>query len=374
MSNHRTIFRILFPVLLLALFPFLAHAGSELTVRYAQGFQVEKKDEFTLVTVTNPWPGAKTAFQYLLIPRGSSAPDDYKDYQVVEVPIRRFIGLSTTFIGYIEQLGVVDKLVGFSDLERIHSTSLKEAGASNKIVAVGRAGNLQVETVLDLEPDIIFSFATGSFRDAHPKLIEAGLKVGVIGEYMEGHPLGRSEWIKFLALFCGKEAEAEKVFNELEQRYLDLAEQTKTVSHRPTAITGTPFSGRWYVAGGKSFVGKFLEDAGADYVFKETDYTGSKPMDMELVFERGLSADFWLNPGVWKSLDQARNSDPRFHGFKALTSKQLYNNNKRVNAQGGNDYWESGIMSPDIILADLIKILHPELLPDHELTYYTHLQ
>lgn len=362
------------PLFVLVFFTSAIHAAESVSVRYADGFQVEQRGEYTLLTVTNPWPGAKIAFRYLLKPKGTPTPDEYEKYQVIEVPVQRIIGLSTTFIAYIEQLGLVDRMVGFSDLSRMHSTAIREAAKNDAIVEVGRSSNLQVETVLDLEPDVIFSFATGSFRDAHPKLFEAGLKVGVIGEYMESHPLGRAEWIKFLAMFCCKSKEAEEIFNRLESRYLRLAEKTADLHIHPTVVTGTPFSGRWYVAGGKSFVGRLLHDAGADYIFQETQYAGAKPMDIELVYERGQSADYWLNTGVWKTLEQAGNSDPRFVDFNSLKKGKLYNNNRRVNAEGGNDYWESGIMSPDIILADLIRILHPELLPEHQLTYYTRLQ
>ena len=190
---------------------------------------------------------------------------------------------------------------------------------------------------------------------------------------MESHPLGRAEWIKFLGLFTGREKEAEEIFTALEKRYLSLAALSNNVKYRPTVVRGTPFSGRWYVAGGKSYVGTFLHDAGADYIFKETQFTGSRPMDIELVYERGQAAEFWVNCGVWQNLDQARRADPRFAAFKSLQDGRVYNNNLRVNEQGGNDYWESGVMAPDLVLADMIHIFHPELLPDHQFVYYTQL-
>ncbi len=350
------------------------YASQPIHIRYAQGFKAEKQGNLTLVTVSDPWPGAKVAFRYLLKPRGEDTPSGYDGYQVVEVPVRNFVSLSTTFIAFIEQLGLVDQLIGFSDAGRVHSQQIRDRLEAGKLVEVGRAGTLQVETILDLSPDIIFSFATGHFRDAHPKLLEAGLQVGVVGEYMESHPLGRSEWIKFLALFAGKEQQAEHIFTALEQRYLKLAATTKDVAYRPTLITGTPFSGRWYVAGGKSYLGQLFHDAGGDYIFGETLFSGSQPMDIELVYERGLTAEYWIGTGVWKTLDQAKRADPRFMQFPSLKKGRLFNNNKRINAQGGNDYWESGIMAPDDILSDMIHILHPELLPKHDLIYYIQLQ
>jgi len=139
-------------------------------------------------------------------------------------------------------------------------------------------------------------------------------------------------------------------------------------------VTGIPFSGRWYIAGGKSFIATFLHDAGANYLWQQTSFSGARPMDIELVYERALNADFWLNTGAWSSLAQAKRADPRFLEFSALKTGQLYNNNRRINIEGGNDYWESGIMAPDIVLADLIYIFHPRLLPNHKPFYYTHLK
>jgi len=345
----------------------------QLTVRYAKGFQVEYRDAVTLVTVTNPWPGAKTRFSYLLKKRGTVTPPGYDDYQVVEVPVKRLISLSTTHLAFLDELGLVDRLVGFSSPDRVYTPSVRKAIAAGKIKKVGLGPNLQIETILDLQPDLILTYGSGTFRDAHPKLLEAGLKVAINGEYMESHPLGRAEWLKFVAVFFDKGKEAEHIFAAMEARYLKLASLTKDINYRPPALTNTPFSGRWYVARGKSYAARFLADAGADYIWKDLPGTGSMPMDIEMVYERGAEADFWINTGIWTTLAQAVQSAPRMATFKAIREKRLYNRNRRVNDSAANDYWESGMVQPDVILADLIRIFHPELLPNHELYYYQRL-
>ncbi len=351
-----------------------AWAEGQVEIRYSKNLKVEYRDKLTLVTVSNPWPGANTGFHYLLKPRGAKTPAAYANYQIVEIPIQGMVALSSTYLAFIEQLGLTDKLLGLSDLSRVHSVKIREASLAGQIKEVGQGSNLLVESILDLEPDIIFTYATGGFRDAHPKLLEAGLKVGVCAEYMESHPLGRAEWIKFIALFYDKGAEAERIFNAVEARYLELTNVTSNVDQRPTVITNAPYGGRWTVSGGNSFIGRFLKDSGADYVWKETTQDGSIPMDIELVYDRGLNAEFWLNTSVWTSLTQALRSAPRMANFASLQAGKLFNNNKQLNTAGGNDFWESGILAPDVILADLIRIFHPELLPKHELYYYRQLQ
>lgn len=265
--------------------------------------------------------------------------------------------------------------MGLSAPSRVNSEFVLRAVKEGRVAMVGEGSNLRVEKVLSLSPEIVFTFAAGSFRDSHPKLLEAGLKVGLVAEYMENHPLGWAEWIKYFGLFVGKEVQAEKIFNEVEQRYNSLAEKVAALpeADRPAVITGAPFNGEWYVAGGKSFLAHLFSDAGADYLWKDSSYGGAKPVDVEMIFARGQNADFWFNPGSWKSVADGRAVDMRFQHFKAMEERQIYNNNRRGNASGGNDYWESGVIAPDVILADMVSIFHPGLVPDHELYYYTRL-
>ena len=75
----------------------------------------------------------------------------------------------------------------------------------------------------------------------------------------------------------------------------------------------------------------------------------------------------------WLSMQQVVAEDNRYADFKAVKNRQVFNNNARVNEAGGNDYWEGGISNPDLVLSDLIKIFHPELLPDHKFVYYRQL-
>lgn len=375
MLNSGKIFLRIVLILLLSLPVAQAWAAcQEVTVRYARGFSVECSDGVTVVRVHNPWPGAKTGFCYQLIPRGAKTPPGNEQCQQVEIPVRTLVSLSSTHLAFLDALGLVDRLRGFSDTNRVFTPSVREAIRRGDIQSVGRGSNLRVESILDLNPDLIITYGTGSFRDAHPKLLEAGLKVAINAEYMEAHPLGRAEWLKFIALFFNKSQEAEQLFNLIEKRYLQLASLGNSVRKRPTVLTNTPFAGRWHVARGDSYVARLLADAGADYIWKDLEGTGSLPIDIEMVYDRGRSAEFWVNTGTWTSLAQAVSSAPRMADFVSVRSGRLYNRNKRITQDGANDFWESGTMRPDLILADLIHIFHPGLLPDHELYYYQRLR
>jgi len=49
--------------------------------------------------------------------------------------------------------------------------------------------------------------------------------------------------------------------------------------------------------------------------------------------------------------------------------KQVYNFNKRLLPSTANDFWESAVARPDLLLSDVIAILHPEILPGYQLVY-----
>jgi iron complex transport system substrate-binding protein len=197
------------------------------------------------------------------------------------------------------------------------------------------------------------------------------LKVAINSEYMEDTPLGRSEWLKFTALFFNKEKESEKIFATIAKKYEDIAVKARGVKNRPTVFVGFNFKGTWYMPGGNSYVAKYLADAGANYLWSQDQSSGSLPISFETVFERAVNADYWLNlRQSWQTLKDVITEDNRYGDYKAFKIGNLYNNNARVNANGGNDYWQGGISNPDVVLSDLIKIFHPEILKNHQFFYY----
>lgn len=347
----------------------------KLTVNYATGFDVEYHKNYKLVTVKNPWRNAKTSFQYILVQCGTPVPKDFQPSQVITVPINTVVSLSTTHLPHFAKLGVVDKLIGVSDTKRINTPEVILKNKAGKLAEVGSNDSVNIEKILDLNPDLVMTYGVENPQiDSHPKLIEAGLKVAINAEYMETSPLGHTEWLKFTALFFNQENIAQKIFNQISTKYESIASKLKPFQKRPTVFTGFNFKGVWYAPGCKSYVAKYLADAGYKYLCAN-DSSGSIPLSFEDVFERAASADYWLNLSQdWQSLEDVIAEDNRYADFAAVKKGNVYNNNARLNNSGGNDYWESGTSNPDVVLSDLIKILHPEILPNHQLVYYRKLK
>ncbi len=345
-------------------------------VTRATGFTVEYHNNYKVVSIKQPWKDAKTGFQYILVQCGTPVPKGFKDSQVINVPVNSVVTLSTTHLPHLAKLGVVDKLVAVSDAKQVNTSSVVERIKTGKIASVGTNVAVNIEKILELNPDLVTTFGTGNLQtDSYPKLLEAGLKVVINSEYMEDSPLGRSEWLKFTALFFNKEEQAEKIFNEVATKYESIAAKAKSIKSRPTVFVGFNFKGTWYMPSGNSYAAKYLSDAGADYIWRDNKSNGSLPLSLEAVIERAINGEYWLNLSQsWNNVKDALTEDNRYADFKAVKNRNLYNNNARLNQSGGNDYWEGGISNPDIVLSDLIKIFHPEILPNHKLVYYQKLQ
>ncbi|GAI90169.1 unnamed protein product, partial [marine sediment metagenome] len=195
------------------------------TLKHTGGFTVEYFNNYKVVTVLDPWPRSDLTFQYILVQRGTPVPEAYYDAQVIEVPVQSLVTMSTTYLPYIEMLGVLDTLVGHDAFQYINTPAVLKRIEEGKIKEVGYASDVNVELVLDIAPDLIMTHGYGNEWDAHPKLLEAGLKVALNGERSELSPLGRTEWIKFIALFFNKEKEAGRIFDSIVEEYNALLEK-----------------------------------------------------------------------------------------------------------------------------------------------------
>ncbi len=352
--------------------PNFDHFPSKAEFQYAEEITVDYHNHYKVVTLSTPWKEADRNFTYLLVQCGTPTPSGYPDAHIISIPIQSIVTLSTTHLPHLDKLDQLDALVGVSDTRLISTAAVIDRIEQGAIQQVSQGGTLDLERVVDLDPDLVMAFGTGDpERDVHPKLKEIGLSVALNAEYMETSPLGRAEWIKFTALFFNQEQKADSVFNAMVQSYESLQDRVKAVDERPTVMVGGNFSGVWYVPGGDSFAARFLKDAGADYLWSENPTAGSLALSVETVFDRAATAEVWLDgKQSWRSKADILAEDERYQEFQAFQTGQIFIPNARLNANGGNDYWEGGLINPHLILSDLIKIFHPDLLPEHDLIYY----
>jgi iron complex transport system substrate-binding protein len=339
----------------------------------AERFKLEKKNDWTEIKIINPWQGATGVNQiYYLVKRGTVIPSGIDSSNVIFVPVRKIICMSTTHLAMISALGEERSIAGVSGTGFIFSPDLLRNVEKGLIVDVGYEANLNRELILKISPDLIMIYGIGSESSGYvARIKELGIKVIINGDYLETDPLGRAEWTKlFGALYC-KENLADSIFNSEVAEYIRLksfiAQNTKA---RPKVLLGLPFKDSWYVSPGNSFISKLISDAGGDYLWKDTESSVSMPYGIENVYLKGLTADYWLNTGTAGSKNDISSVDPRLNDLPCFKNDNLFNNNKRITSNGGNDYWETGSLYPHLLLKDIAAILHPELFKDQELYYY----
>ncbi len=345
------------------------------TIKYAKGFTLTYHKNYKVLNIINPFNQGRDTIKYVLVQRGTKAPTDIKNAFTIEIPIRSLACLSTSHLALTEMLGVDSMVIGFSDSNYIFNPKFKSRIKEGKVLQVGSDETLNNEGVIALKPDLLMIIGWSATKmNSYKTLMESGIGVVVNSEWMETSPLSRTEWVKMLAAFLNKEGEAEKKFNEVEKKYLVVKVLTQNRKINSKVINGMSYKGAWYIPGGRSFLAALLNDAKADSYWSKDSSTGSLPFNFEAVYEKALNADFWLDPGNARSLKEITAMDPRYGSLKPYKNGGVFNNNKRSNAAGANDYFESGVVNPDLILSDLIEIFHPDLFPNRELVYYQQLK
>jgi len=356
--------------------PEVDYFPQKVNLQFAQNFKVEYHPNYKVVTVMQTSGPDKTdSRQYMLVQCGTPLPQGFDPKFVFEVPVKSLVSMSTTYLPFIDQFGGLDRLAAIDDATYISNEKVLQRIKDGKTKVVGSGAGVNVEQLIDLQPEVIFTYSSGiPDYDALPKLVDAKLKVAITSEQSEQLPLGRAEWGKFIALFLNQEAQAEQSFVAKASEYNRLAELAAKAKTRPSVFLNTMYQGTWYVAGGKSFMAKLLADGGSNYLWAADSSSGSNPYSFEEVYSKAANADIWIPTGFWNSTADALKEDERYAQFAAFQKGMLYNNNARSTASGGNDFFESGTANPDVVLADLIKIFHPELLPEHTLYYYQKLK
>jgi iron complex transport system substrate-binding protein len=346
-------------------------------VEYADHFSLVKENDYTILTIRDPWQGAKNIDQiFYLVRNGSKPPDGADPAKVIFVPIRKIICMSTTHCAMISALDERNSVVAVSGADYFYEDHYLEKIKSGEIKEIGYDENINKELVIKLDPDIIMIYGVGSEATGyHGKIRELGYRVMFNADYLEVNPLGKAEWIKlFGALYCIENRAAE-IFVKLRNEYDSIRTYIDNNSAvRPSVLLGLPWKDIWYTSPGNSYISMIIRDAGGSYLWEDTSSDISLPYGLENVFVRAVKADYWLNTGTAKSMDDIRAADGRFAELPCFRNGRLFNNNNRINAAGGNDYWESGCLNPHVILKDIGAILHPGLFPGYEPFYYKKLE
>ena len=338
----------------------------------AKGFDITEYENYSLLRVYNPWQGARDVLiSYIITGNDTELPQSLPEATVIRTPVNRVICMSTTHIALLDFIDEASKIVAVSGKDFIYNPGVRKRIDNNEIPDIGYDSHLDYERILELKPDVILAYGVGAESSASlNRLRGLGMTVVMIGEYLEDSPLAQAEWVKFVAHLFNKQEMAAEKFRYIGNQYQELLELASGTESRPVVMSGLPWRNSWFVPGGRSNFATLISDAGGQYLWHDNRKRENHTVDIENVIEKGLMADLWVNTGTALSKEDIRNIDTRLTSLRPFRLGNIYNNNARLNRFGGNDYWESGIVNPHLILKDLIYIMHPGLVPGHELVYY----
>ena len=327
------------------------------TPEYAAGFKIlgATNVQSTLIQVFNPWQGSKEVeMSYFISRNGEQAPTGFTG-PTIPAGAKRIVCMSSSYIAMLDALGQVNRIVAVSGIDYVsnpyilaHKDSIKDMGPE-----------MNYELLLGLKPDIVLLYGIGDAQTAiTDKLKELSIPYIYMGEYLEESPLGKAEWMVVLSELTDSREKGIEIFSEIPKRYLSLKALTESVGQCPTVMFNTPWNDSWVMPSTKSYMAQLVADAGAEYIYKENSSNSSTSIGLETAYGLIQKADYWINVGSATSLDELKTVNPKFADAKAVRERTVYNNNLRLTPTGGNDYWESAVIRPDVVLRDLIHIFH----------------
>lgn len=333
------------------------------SVKYAKGFDVQLYKGYTKLIIKSPYPDAKQYQEFILV---SDRKADFEGSNKVYVPVKKMVATSTTHIPMIEILGETNSLIGFPTTDYISSKKTVARVKNGEVKDLGNEQDFNTEVLISLQPDIMVAFSMGKSGKLYQNIEKNGIPVVFNGDWLEDSPLGRAEWIKFFGALFNKNEEADSIFKAIEQDYLEAKKIALQAKIKPTIMSGVLFKDKWNLPAGESFTAQLYKDANTDYLWKTSSGQGSLILSFESVFEKAKKADYWIGSGYYTTLEELESANMHYQEFETYKTKQIYSFSKRRSENGGVEYFEFGPLRPHIVLKDLIKVVHPELLPTYE--------
>lgn len=296
--------------------------------------------------------------------------DGHRDTLRLDRPLDNLVCLSSSYIAFLDGIGCDSVVTGVSGIGYISDPDLQEryeatraGSAVRPLYDVGYDASPDYERIVALHPDLVLTYTVSAAESPFlAKLRSLGIPVLLLYEHLENHPLARAEYVRLFGALTGRQAVADSVFSAVCERY----EALRTETARPVRVLlNIPYGDQWFIPGAESYMAALIRDAGGEVLGAEAGTAESRVVSQEEAYVLARQADAWLNPGWCRTRAQL---DEALPSFARIHVPSIWNNIRRTTPSGGNDFWESGVLRPDLILSDLVEILQGT--GDGALTYY----
>lgn len=340
---------------------------------YARFLKIADCGDYRIADIVNPWDTLRLLQRYIMVPSSSEMPGNLPEGTVIRTPVDNIIVYSSVHASIIDRLGASDRIAGVCEPEYMTCESVKKGILDGNIIDCGNSFSPNAERIAQAGGQIIIAspFENSNYGTAE----KLGIPIIEAADYMENLPLGRTEWVKLFGILLGREDEADSLFRKAEAGYdsikckvLRHIDSLGGQSHRPSLLAERKYGASWDVPGGGSYMVRIYRDAGADYIFSGTTSVSNVNMSFENVLKEGSEAEFWVMK-YWSQSDMSyRDLLDEYHlysEFRAFRERRIYGCNT-----GYSTYYDDIVLSPDLILADLAAIFHPDLFPEYEQVYF----
>lgn len=340
--------------------------------------------------------------------------DGSQDTTVISQPLSRLIVMSTSHIGFLDALGADSVIVGVSGGEYVCDSSVTVGLKNGSVEDIGYDASPDYEKIMALKPDLLLTYSVSPVKSQFlSKLESLGIKTFIVNEHLERHPLARAAYIRLFGALTGNMAAADSVLKVVSDNYISLRDSVQgrlsandayasdksrlnigdekqgsggTEGNTPKTrkiLVNIPYKDQWFIPGQESYLTTLFKDAGGEILGAKSGSSVSGQISVETAYSLSKEADLWMNVGWCQTLEQLLSVNPLFEDFlrniqrnasargysgakgnatnsSDTSASVVWNDNNRLNAKGGNDFWESGVVRPDLLLRDLVGIFRGE--------------
>jgi iron complex transport system substrate-binding protein len=309
------------------------------------------------VLVFGPGGDVDTAGVYRLVGKAEAGE------RAIDSLLQRVAVVSTTHLPFITALGKGSLVAGVAHADQVRDAEIAARIKAGTTVEIARAEGLDRERLLALDPQLLFDYPFGR---SEQRTTEFESTV-VVTEYLEQHPLGRAEWVRFFGMLLGREHMADSLFEAIAHRYDTARDLSGLFSHRPKVLFGSHWDHRWYAPPGNSYMATLINDAGGDYCFSDTVADGNITLALEQVIRVGGDIEhlgvLLALPGKVDAMAMT-GGDPRIAGLGAVRKGGFVGNSTR------DDVFGQALLEPEVVLEDLRCIFHPAACMGHSQRYF----
>lgn len=326
---------------------------------YAEEFSVDYyKGGYALITIAD-------SDKFLVVPKGKEAPENMEE------------NIATLENIYLVATSAMDFFVSLDGLEKIRLSGTNENGwyideakkamEDGSILFAGKYSAPDYELILgencSLAVESTMIYHTPEVKE---KLEQFEIPVLVERSSYESHPLGRTEWIKLYGVLLGKEEEAERLFEEQEERMESVLSEENT--GKTVVFFYITTNGLANVRKSNDYVSKMIELAGGRYIFEnlgeDDNALSTVNMQMEEFYAKAKDADYIIYnsaiDGELQTMEQLLEKSSLLKDFKAVKNGNVW-------CTGKNLFQESTGLG--VMIEDIHKMLNSEGDSLTELTY-----